>query len=66
MGLQPRHLRREGVAKLALVARESGGSIEISERWRCPEPWVVKEFILAGVRVLVSTDSHRAADDRPL
>ncbi len=60
MGLQMRHLRREGVAKLALVTRESGGRIEISERWRCPEPWVVKEFILAGVPVLVSTDSHRA------
>ncbi len=60
MGLAPRHLRREGVAKLALVSRESGASIEISERWRCPEPWVVKEFILAGVPVLVSTDSHRA------
>jgi len=60
MGLEPRRLRREGVSKLALVARENGASIEISERWRCPEPWVVKEFVLAGVRVIVSTDSHRA------
>ena len=61
MGLQPRHVRREGVVKLARVAADTGASIEISERWRTPEAWVVREFQLAGVGVLVSTDSHDAA-----
>jgi putative hydrolase len=61
MGLDASDLPRGAVAKLASVTARTGSQIEISERWRCPEPWVVRAFMSAGVEVLASTDSHEAS-----
>ena len=37
-----------------------GARTEVSERWRCPAPWVAGAFLSGGVEVLASTDSHAA------
>lgn len=60
IGLAPSDLRVDGVRRLAQATLAAGSRIEISERWRCPEAWIVEEFLAAGVTVHVSTDAHRA------
>ena len=39
-----------------------GAVVEVNEKWRCPGPAAVAAFRAAGVPVVPSTDSHRAAD----
>ena len=39
----------------------AGARVEISERWRCPSARVAKLLHAAGVELVASTDSHRAA-----
>ncbi|MEM6992473.1 MAG: PHP domain-containing protein [Myxococcota bacterium] len=52
---------RRRIAALAAVARRHGAMIEIDERWRCPSARTLTPFVEAGVRILASSDSHRAA-----
>lgn len=46
------------VVWLATVMSSRGAATEVSERWRCPAPWMVPAFLDAGVDVHASTDSH--------
>lgn len=48
---------------LALARRlaQAGARVEISERWRCPSVRVARIMRSAGVELVASTDSHRAA-----
>lgn len=50
------------VDELARVLAAHDAAIEIDERWSCPSPRVVSRFLREGVRVHLSTDSHRKDD----
>ena len=58
VGLDERAVPQESLERLAQAAAESGASIEIDERWRCPSARTVRPFHAAGVPILLSTDSH--------
>jgi putative hydrolase len=46
--------------ELAAVTAQTGGRIEVSERWRCPNARTLRPFLRRGVPLLLSTDSHRS------
>lgn len=46
--------------RLAEGLARAGVAVEISERWRCPSAHVALVLADAGVRLVASTDSHRA------
>ena len=58
LGLDEGALHRPFVRWLAAVMARRQAGVEISERWRCPAPWVLECFLAAGVAVHASTDSH--------
>jgi putative hydrolase len=58
VGLDETAVPEESLQRLAAAAAESGASIEIDERWRCPSARTVRAFHAAGVPILLSTDSH--------
>ena len=58
VGLDERAVPQESLERLAQAAAESGASIEIDERWRCPSARTLRPFHAAGVPILLSTDSH--------
>jgi putative hydrolase len=45
---------------LAAETARTGQTIEISERWRCPNARTLRPFVERGVPIVVSTDSHRS------
>jgi putative hydrolase len=52
----------EAIARLLATAHLTETAIEVSERWRCPSERVVTMAAARHVRLVASTDSHRAAD----
>jgi putative hydrolase len=50
----------QSIRALGAVAAETGTVVEVSERWRCPSIDAARELRAAGVRLVSSTDSHRA------
>lgn len=58
IGLDESHVTDGELSRIARVASETGSTIELSERWRCPGPRAAQTFAAAGVRIAVSTDSH--------
>jgi putative hydrolase len=52
----------EAITRLLATAHLTETSIEVSERWRCPSERVAKMAAAHHVRLIASTDSHRAAD----
>jgi putative hydrolase len=58
VGLDESAVPQESLERLAQAAAESGASIEIDERWRCPSARTLRAFHAAGVPILLSTDSH--------
>jgi putative hydrolase len=58
LGLEESSVPERSLARLAEAARESGASIEVDERWRCPSARTLRHFQDAGVPILLSTDSH--------
>jgi putative hydrolase len=58
IGLDESAVPAESLERLAAAAGESGASIEIDERWRCPSARTLRAFRAAGVPILLSTDSH--------
>jgi putative hydrolase len=60
IGLSERDVAPELLQRLAAACAESGGCVEVSERWRCPSTQTLRPFLEYGVTVLVSTDSHRS------
>jgi putative hydrolase len=58
IGLDETAIPAESLERLAAAAGESGASIEIDERWRCPSARTLRAFHAAGVPILLSTDSH--------
>jgi putative hydrolase len=59
LGLNEDDVPQELIEELATVTAHTGGRIEISERWRCPNARTLRPFLDRGVQVLLSTDSHR-------
>jgi putative hydrolase len=47
--------------ELAWVAADTGTIVEISERWRCPSPRVLRAMRAAGAAIVCSTDGHRSS-----
>jgi putative hydrolase len=62
LGLEDRAVTDEAIERLLAAARLTETTIEVSERWRCPGEHVVRMAMRHGVRVVASTDSHRATD----
>ncbi|MDG4824696.1 PHP domain-containing protein [Asanoa sp. WMMD1127] len=62
MGIDEDEVGADHLALLAATARDTGTVVEVNEKWRCPGPAAVAAFRAAGVTVVTSTDSHRAAD----
>jgi putative hydrolase len=60
IGLDEAEVPPELLRHLASETARTGQRIEISERWRCPSAQTLRPFVEQGVRILVSTDSHRA------
>lgn len=62
IGLTEAAVHVDQVRALAAAARDRGAVVEVNEKWDCPGPAVLDEFIAAGVAVVASTDSHQAGD----
>lgn len=58
IGLDEAAVPEGSLQRLAAAAAESGASVEIDERWRCPTTRTLRAFHAAGVPILLSTDSH--------
>jgi putative hydrolase len=59
VGLNERDVPLERLEELAAVTAQTGGQIEVSERWHCPSARTLRPFLRRGVPLLLSTDSHR-------
>lgn len=62
VGLAEEQVGPDQLAALADAARTTGAVVEVNEKWHCPGPAALAAFRAAGVPVVASTDSHRAAD----
>jgi putative hydrolase len=62
VGLDEDAVTADHLAALAVAARDTAAVVELNEKWRCPGPAAVAAFTAAGVRMVASTDSHRADD----
>lgn len=60
IGLLETQLCDKALDHLVEACIDNGADIEIGERWRCPNAKIVRKFLDGGVRVRLSTDSHRA------
>jgi putative hydrolase len=58
IGLSESDVPADALERLASAAAETGASIEVDERWRCPSARTLRPFREAGVPILLSTDSH--------
>ena len=62
LGLSENQIADSTLRAIAHCAADSGTIVEVSERWRCPSPRMLRICRSYGVRIVASTDSHRAAD----
>lgn len=62
VGLSEDDLSDEHLAAWASAAARTGTLVEVNEKWACPGPRALLAARAAGVRLVASTDSHRAAD----
>ncbi|WP_205850035.1 PHP domain-containing protein [Nakamurella flava] len=61
IGLSEADLRDDHLRALASACAANGTVVEVNEKWACPGPRVLRTLADAGVVVVASTDSHRAA-----
>lgn len=62
LSLREDDIRESALSAIAECAARTGTIVEISERWRCPSARMIRTCVAQGVRVVASTDSHRATD----
>lgn len=62
IGLSEDDVTDEHLAAIAAAAVATGTLVEVNEKWACPSPRAVRVLADAGVRLVVSTDSHVASD----
>ena len=60
IGLDEAEVPEDLLQYLAAETARTGQTIEISERWRCPNARTLRPFVDSGVPIVVSTDSHRS------
>jgi putative hydrolase len=60
IGLDEADVPEDLLRHLASETARTGQTIEISERWRCPNARTLRPFVDSGVPIVVSTDSHRS------
>lgn len=58
VGLKEQDVSIQDIRKLAKACKSKGASIEIDERWKCPNLRTLKVFYNEGVRIFNSSDSH--------
>jgi putative hydrolase len=59
IGLSEAHVSTDSLCQLAQVARDTGASLELDERWTCPGPRIAGVFQAYEVPILSSSDAHR-------
>lgn len=59
VGLYEGLVSDEQIGLLAETAAQTGATLELSERWKCPGTRVARAFLERGVPIVVSSDSHR-------
>jgi putative hydrolase len=59
VGLDEGLVSDEQIGLLAETAAQTGATLELSERWKCPGTRVARAFLERGVPIVVSSDSHR-------
>ena len=59
IGLHEDSIPDELTEALARTAANTGATLEVSERWRCPSLRVVQQFRQLGVPIVASTDAHK-------
>jgi putative hydrolase len=62
VGLHEESVSDAQVHQLATLARATGATLEISERWRCPSLRVARIFAQERVPLVASSDAHRPTD----
>ena len=62
IGLSEEMLGSERLAAWAEAAARSNTSVEVNEKWGCPETSALNAAIAAGVTLVAATDSHNAND----
>jgi putative hydrolase len=62
IGLSTADLGAERLRAWATAAARSDTVVEVNEKWACPEPAALAAARAAGVRLVASTDSHRATE----
>lgn len=62
VGLDESQLTDEHLERWATSAAESGTFVEVNEKWSCPGPRAIGFALRRGVRLVASTDAHRAGD----
>lgn len=62
LGLSEADVTEQHLAALATACRDSGGSVEINEKWRCPSARTIAYLVAAGVPITAGSDAHRAED----
>ncbi|MDB4917650.1 MAG: hypothetical protein JWM95_5294 [Gemmatimonadetes bacterium] len=62
MGLHESDVAEPLLDDIVAVAASTGTAVEMSERWRTPSAAFIERCLRMGVRVVASTDSHRASD----
>lgn len=61
-GLDEAQVTSAHLDRLAGACVAADAAVEINEKWRCPEPRVIRALAAAGVRITAGSDAHRAAD----
>lgn len=62
LGLSEADVTSQHLAALATGCRDSDGSVEINEKWRCPSARTLAHLAAAGVPITAGSDAHRAED----
>lgn len=62
VGLDESQLTDAQLDRWASAAAETGTLVEVNEKWVCPGPRAVEFALRHGVRLVASTDAHRAED----
>lgn len=62
IGLSDDDVSDELLDALASAAVETGTTVEVNEKWRCPGPRVRERWAAAGVELVAASDAHHADD----
>jgi putative hydrolase len=61
LGIQEHWISEDTLRGLARIAQTTGCAIEVSERWRCPDPVTMRIFVEEDVPLLFATETRLAS-----